>query len=78
MTIELLLYTGPECHLCDDAKAVIGSVSGLPVSVTQVDITSDTALFNRFRYAIPVVELVATGQLLTWPFDQQSFIEFIK
>lgn len=78
MNIDLILYTGPQCHLCHQAQAVIANANIDNISVNQIDISTDSALFNRFRYAIPVVELVATGQLLTWPFDQQSFLEFIK
>lgn len=78
MTIELILYSGPDCHLCHEAKAVIGNANVSDINLKETDISTDLALYNRFRYAIPVVELAGTGQLLTWPFDQQSFIEFIK
>jgi glutaredoxin len=43
------------CHLCDDARAVIARVcADLGVDWTEVDITTDEALFERYRDEIPV------------------------
>jgi len=43
------------CHLCDDARAVIARVcADLGVDWAEVDITTDEALFERYRDEIPV------------------------
>jgi hypothetical protein len=50
------LYTGPNCHLCDVAKALVDKVaSDVPLSLALVDITTDPALYAAHRLEIPVV-----------------------
>jgi glutaredoxin len=54
MIIEI--YSKPECPLCDEAKEVLSRVRRrIPFELREVDITSDAALFQRYRYDIPVV-----------------------
>jgi hypothetical protein len=61
---DLILYTRPGCHLCDEAREAIEAVltdrrsRDLPVpSVVEIDIESDPELHRRFVERIPVVEL---------------------
>jgi hypothetical protein len=61
---DLILYTRPGCHLCDEAREAIEAVLAdrrtrdLPVpSVVEIDIESDPELHRRFLERIPVVEL---------------------
>ena len=61
---DLLLYTRPGCHLCDEAREAIEAVLAgrrardLPVpSVVEIDIEADPELHRRFLERIPVVEL---------------------
>jgi glutaredoxin len=51
---DLVLYSRPGCHLCDDARDVLERV-GAPYA--EVDITSDDALHLRMLERIPVVAL---------------------
>jgi glutaredoxin len=61
------LYGKPGCHLCDDAKALLETVARThPLSVRKVDITTIPALFEQYRYRIPVIE-VDGGPVLDWP-----------
>jgi DhnA family fructose-bisphosphate aldolase class Ia len=61
------LYGKPDCHLCEEAEAIVTRVAAeLGASYVKVDIESSPALFERFRYRIPVIE-VAGGQTLDWP-----------
>jgi hypothetical protein len=61
------LYGKTDCHLCEDAEGVLARVgASLPIEVRKVDIQSSPALYERFRYRIPVIE-VAGGQTLDWP-----------
>jgi len=54
-------YTKAECHLCDDARCMLLSLgSRYPLSVAEVDITSDEALLWSYGEAIPVI--VVDGQ----------------
>jgi Glutaredoxin-like domain (DUF836) len=61
---ELVLYTRPGCHLCEDARASIQSVledraaaGRLVPTVTERDISRDPDLLAQFGLRIPVVEL---------------------
>jgi glutaredoxin len=52
--MPLVLYSRPDCHLCDGARAVLTRV-GHPFD--EVDIESDDELFKRYLERIPVVVL---------------------
>jgi len=54
MTVEI--YSKPGCSLCDEAKAVLLSVrERIPFELVEVDIRSDRALFDRYKFDIPVI-----------------------
>ena len=62
-----LLYSKRECHLCDEAAAILTSIAAeLDLDWHRVDIEADPALFERFRYDIPVLEILG-GATLQWP-----------
>src|SRR5437879_8587993 len=55
--MTLTLYSRPGCHLCDDMKAVVQRVkesSPQPISVEEIDITTDPDLERRYSVEIPV------------------------
>jgi glutaredoxin len=50
------LYTQPDCHLCDEARAVLEEVrKDFPFDLEQVDIRRDRELRARYGVRIPVV-----------------------
>jgi glutaredoxin len=50
------LYTKPGCHLCDQAREVVGEVCAAQgVGWDEIDISSDFELQRRFAEQIPVV-----------------------
>jgi glutaredoxin len=54
----ITLYTRPDCHLCDDARAVLERIrADEPFDLTEVDIESDDRLFKAYLERIPVVAL---------------------
>lgn len=61
--IELTLIGKPGCHLCDDAREVVGSVladpllaeSGNSFGLSEQSILEDDALFERYAEEIPVL-----------------------
>jgi glutaredoxin len=59
VSAELVLYTRPGCHLCDQARDLLESLRGSPASfdVREVDIDSDDRLLAAYLERIPVVEL---------------------
>ena len=55
MTDRVTLYGKPGCHLCDDARAIVGAVCAeLGVGWTEIDITQDPALVREYGEQIPV------------------------
>lgn len=60
----------PDCHLCEDAQAVIEKVCGeLGVPWEKKDITEDKALHDAYWEQIPVV-LVDGRQHTFWRVDE--------
>ncbi len=56
MTVEVVVYSGRDCHLCDVAKAVLEEHrERLGYEVREVDITGDPELEAAYREQIPVV-----------------------
>jgi glutaredoxin len=50
------LYAKAGCCLCDDARALLEDLAAdTDFELREVDIRSDPALFERYRYRIPVV-----------------------
>jgi glutaredoxin len=56
--IALTIYSRPGCHLCDEMKALVARVAGQQPSgadVTEVDISGDPSLEERYGQEIPVL-----------------------
>jgi glutaredoxin len=55
---QVVLYSKPECHLCDDARAVLERVRAeQPFELVECDIERDEALRRAYLERIPVVEI---------------------
>lgn len=53
--VTLTLYTKPDCHLCEEAKArLLRLQGGLPFSIQEVDISKDPNLLARYGEEVPV------------------------
>jgi glutaredoxin len=64
---SVVLYGKSDCHLCDDAAAILGRVGPeLGFTWIKVDIEQDPSLYAQYRYRIPVIE-VRGGLTLDWP-----------
>jgi len=59
MSAELVLYSRPGCHLCEEALAELVGLhrAGYRFELREVDIESDEALLRRMLERIPVVEV---------------------
>jgi c-di-GMP-related signal transduction protein len=59
MSAELVLYSRPGCHLCEEALEAIVALhgEGYRFALREVDIESDETLLRRMLELIPVVEL---------------------
>ncbi|GMR15260.1 MAG: glutaredoxin family protein [Gammaproteobacteria bacterium] len=74
---ELILYTQPECHLCDEAVALLHA-SGLGDSYQKVDIETDLDLLKRYGIHVPVLMRKDNRQELFWPFDGPELMAFLS
>jgi glutaredoxin len=71
--VTLTLYSKPECHLCDDAKAaLLGLQAELGFELEELDISSDDALQRAYFERIPVVAL--DGEVLFEYFVEESLL----
>ena len=65
---QVTLYTGPNCHLCEQAKAVLYPLlTGRGLCLVEVNIQTDAELQEKYGVRIPVVAL-ANGEEKGWPF----------
>lgn len=56
MDREVTLYTRAECHLCEEAEAMLARLAPeLGSTVTKRDIDADPTLQQRFTDVVPVV-----------------------
>lgn len=54
----LTLYSRPGCHLCDEMKAIVqrvASTADAPITIEEIDISTDAALEARYGLEIPVL-----------------------
>ena len=62
------LYSKADCHLCDEAKALLdGLARRVPFKVEVVDVERDPVWRSLFGEHVPVLD-VGGGQRLYWPF----------
>ena len=56
--ITVTLYTKAGCGLCDEVKHSLNLLqTRYPHQLREVDITQDEAVFQKYRYTIPVVRV---------------------
>ena len=78
---QVILYSRQDCHLCDQAQALIEQViSGSDWQLEKVDIDSDPKLTELYRYSIPVLARVegAETTVLNWPFPPSRIKDLLK
>jgi hypothetical protein len=73
----MVLWGTEFCHLCDEARIIVGRVSetlGIPWVFR--DIVDDDRALDAYRTMIPVVEV--GGDILAWPFDEQGLRTWLE
>ena len=54
--VQVVLYTRPGCHLCDEAKQAMKSAGcDNEYTLQEVNIEEDRELLNKYRVDIPVI-----------------------
>ena len=74
----LTLYSTSDCHLCEQALALLRSMPELVrCSVTEVDVATDAEAFARYGARIPVLVRTDPAGELAWPFNADSVLAFV-
>jgi glutaredoxin len=69
--VNVILYSKPDCPLCDEAREALHRVRGrVAFALDEIDITSDPELEARYRERIPVVA-VAGDELFDFHVDER-------
>lgn len=72
---DLVLYTRPECHLCDVAAELL---DGQGISWRAENIETDLGLIRRYGEKIPVLFRPEDGAELFWPFTEGALRSFLE
>jgi len=76
--MKLILYTGPQCCLCDQALDLIEELpASYNVQVDKVNIRDAADLYHLYAVKIPVLKRMDSNQELAWPFDLASLRTFL-
>ncbi len=75
--MELLVYSKPDCPLCEHAAVEI-QLAGLMEYIQGVNIETDPELMARYEMRIPVIHNPKTGIELGWPFTADELSKVFK
>jgi glutaredoxin len=76
--MKITIYTKKDCHLCEEAKAILSRFAHeYPLSVDEIDIESDSATFEKYRYEIPVV-LLNDRKIFKYRIDEKKFHRILR
>nr|WP_136249483.1 glutaredoxin family protein [Ningiella ruwaisensis] len=81
--IEIALFTGEHCELCDKAEHIFEQVQQSQVSFSRFhlkkyNIRKDPELYHLYALRIPVLKRVDTQDELGWPFDDMQLKQFLS
>ncbi|ALS98479.1 glutaredoxin family protein [Lacimicrobium alkaliphilum] len=76
MQTSVLLYSTEGCHLCEQAEELVLAMAP-EMHIKKIDIAYDDALYEQYRYRIPVLKNAADAEL-NWPFDTATLKEFLS
>ena len=58
---QVTFYTKAGCHLCEEARDMLDDIAAhIEYDLQEIDIRSDLAIFEEYRYRIPVIIVNAT------------------
>ena len=73
---QLILITGTDCPLCEEAKDLLESIDLKDVVLVERDVYSTREIHSNYWDKIPVLLFEENG--LNWPFDQHQVKELIS
>jgi len=73
--IKVEIYSKKDCHLCDDAKAILKKYQErYAFDLLEIDITKDERLFSEFKEQIPVI-FIDGKKLFKYRIDEAKLIK---
>lgn len=73
--LHWILYQRDDCHLCDQALAVLAAAKAPAFDSVWVD--DDETLDARYGLRVPVLRDMQHGRELDWPFDAAAVRRFL-
>jgi hypothetical protein len=74
---DLSIYTGPQCHLCDQAKKILlPLLSARGWKLIEKNIQGKAALIDAYGLRIPVV-VFPSGREKGWPFTTAQIVTLL-
>ena len=76
--VKVTLYSKKDCHLCDVAKETLLRIQKeYGFSLIEIDIEKDRAIFKKYKYLIPVIEI--DGEIVSnYRVDENKLILKLK
>ena len=76
--VQVLIYTKPGCHLCEDVKDQLRRLQkDHAFEVREVNILEDSSALEQFKYEIPVV-FVNGKKASKLYFDENQFVRQLR
>ena len=69
----LILYSRPECHLCDQVVLMLDRIG---IRWRPVDIDDDPELTRKYGVRVPVLARPDSGRELFFPFSEEELRRF--
>ena len=77
MNKEIILISGANCHLCEQAKEMLNPLlEAKNIQLKVLNVREDRALFEQYGLRIPVV-VFADGSEKGWPFTAAQIARMI-
>ena len=77
--MDLILYTGKDCCLCEQAQTLLEKVDkSLALTLKNIDVRASTDLYHLYGARIPVLYREDIQSELPWPFDSFQLCEFLR
>jgi predicted DCC family thiol-disulfide oxidoreductase YuxK len=78
MDKKITLVSGPNCHLCDQAKEILCPLlEANNIQLNELNVKDDVALFEQYGLRIPVV-IFADGSEKGWPFTAAQISRMVN
>lgn len=75
--MKLILFTGPNCGLCEQAKVLVSLLGRDDLIVEEVNVRNNVDLYHRYGARIPVLKRDDSKKELGWIFDSKQLEEFL-